>query len=357
MRIAIDLSSLYGRNITGVEIYGIDIYKILRKSKHTIIPIFHVENSIDDNFEAYIIPKCNRIWLENVALSRALRKIKADIIIFPIFPPPVDIYYGCHSKIYQTIHDTVFLRYRETQNFAAKYYYGLKQRLAIKKLNGIITISETVKKQLEEYTSLPIINCGNIIAPEYRNCQRQAFVEAIERWNLEPNTYFISVSTIEPRKNFKYLIKVLKPILEKRKMKLVLVGRKGWGKDDELQQLIEKMGSLLVFPGFVEFKQLVSLYHYAYAFALLSLDEGFGRTPYEAVACGCRRIILSDIDIFHETFGDNACFLPLDDEREATNILGKDNLPLVSEKMEVPFDVLEERINNLFFEKCDEKRT
>ena len=108
------------------------------------------------------------------------------------------------------------------------------------------------------------------------------------------------------------------------------------------------MRDLLVFPGFVEFDQLVSLYHYAYAFALLSLDEGFGRTPYEAVACGCKRIILSDIEIFHETFGNNALFLPLGDETKARDLMEKNNLPLVDENMDVPFDILEERLNNLF---------
>lgn len=348
MRIVIDLTSLYGRKITGVEIYGIDLYNILKKTGHTIIPIFHEVNTIDDNPNAYIIKRCNRLWLENVALSRAVRAIKADIALFPVFPPPVDLYYGCKSKLYQTIHDTVSFRFRDTQNFAARHYYLPKQKLAMKRLDGIITISETVKRQLEDYTALPIYNCGNIIAPEYRDCKDQARIEHIGRLGLKENGYFISVSTIEPRKNFKYLMRIVKPILEKRNMKLVLVGRKGWGKDEELQRLIEEMGNLLVFLGFVEFEQLVSLYRYAYAFALLSQDEGFGRTPFEAVACGCKRIILSDIEIFHETFEGNALFLPLDNVGEARKKLNQDNLPMVKDDMEVPFNVLEQRIINEF---------
>lgn len=342
------MTSLYGRKITGVEVYGIDLYNILKKTGHTIIPIFHCENTLDYNPNAYIISKCSRLWLENVALSGAVRRIKADIALFPIFPPPIDLYYGCKSKIYQTIHDTVCFRFRQTQNFAAKYYYLPKQRYALKRLDGIITISETIKNQLGNYTTLPIINCGNVIAPEYRDCKRKASLEYIEKIGLTENKYFISVSTIEPRKNFKYLINVLKPILEEREMKLVLVGRKGWGKDIELQRLMEEMVDMLVFPGFVEFEQLVSLYRYSYAFALLSLDEGFGRTPFEAVACGCKRIILSDIEIFHETFDGNALFLPLDDELRARKMLEDDYLPQVSETMDVPFDVLEERIINEF---------
>jgi len=351
MRIAIDLTPLYGRKITGVEIYGIDLYKILRKTNHTIIPIFLCKNELDNNLDAYIIKQCNRLWLENVALPRAVRKIGADVTLFPIFSPPLTVYYGTKTKIIPTLHDFAFLKYRETLNMGAKYYLTPKYLWAFKKADAIITISETIKKELEKHTAKPIYNCGNVIAPEYKDCKYKASLQDIEEFGLRENKYFISVSTIEPRKNFKYLMKVVKPILEQRNMKLVLVGRKGWGKDEELQRLIEDMGNMLVFPGFVEFDQLVSLYHYSYAFALLSLDEGFGRTPYEAVACGCKRVILSDIEIFHETFGENALFLPLNNEKQAQKMIEEDNLPIVDERMVVPFDVLEERINSLFLEE------
>lgn len=351
MRIAIDLTPLYGRKITGVEIYGIDLYKILRRTEHTIIPIFLCKNELDDNLDAHIIKPCNRLWLENIALPRTVRKIGADVTLFPIFPPPLTVYYGTKTKIIPTLHDFAFLNYRHTLNFGAKYYLTPKFLWSFRNSDAIITISETIKKELRKHTCKPIYNCGNIIAPEYRNCMSKASLRYIEELGLNEKKYIISVSTIEPRKNFKYLVKVVKPFLEHKGMKLVLVGRKGWGKDEELQRLIEDMGDILVFPGFIEFDQLVSLYHYSYAFALLSLDEGFGRTPYEAVACGCKRVILSDIEIFHETFGENALFLPLDDERQAQRMLEEDNLPTIDESMEVPFDVLEDRINNLFLKE------
>lgn len=348
MKIAIDLTPLYGRKITGVEVYGIDLYNILMKTTNIVIPIFHCENTIDSNPNAYIIKNCNRLWLENVALPKAVRKIEADVTLFPIFPPPLTSYFGTKTKIVPTLHDFAFLKFRQTLNAGAKYYFTPKYLWAFKKANAIITISETIKKELKKHTDKQIYNCGNVIAPEYRDCRNKASLKYVEELGLVENKYFISVSTIEPRKNFKYLMRVLRPILKQKEMKLVLVGRKGWGQDKDLQLLIKAMDGMLVFPGYVTFEQLVSLYRYSYAFSLLSLDEGFGRTPYEAVACGCKRVILSDIEIFHETFGKNALFLPLDDEAKAREMIGVDNLPLVDEKMEVPFDVLEERINDVF---------
>lgn len=347
MKIAIDLTPLYGRKRTGVEMYAIDMYRALLATEHQIVPIFHCKNEVDENPNAYIIPIKNRLWLENVSLSHAVRKIKADMVIFPIFPPPVDIYYGCKSKIYQTIHDTVFLCYRDTQNFAAKYYHLPKERLALRKLDGIITISETVKRQLEKFTDKPVYNLGENIAAEYKDAAQKADAQLLSKWGLEPYSYYISVSTIEPRKNFDYLLEVIIPILKEQDRKLVLVGRKGWGDNELLQQLIEEAGESLLFTDYVSMEELFSLYHYAYAFALLSKDEGFGRTPFEAVACGCKRIILSDIEIFHETFDGNAMFLPLGDTEKAQKMLTSEGLPLVSKDMETPFEVLENRIKTV----------
>lgn len=57
MKIAIDLTPLYKRRRTGVELYAIDLYKALMKIGVDVIPIFHAVNEIDDNQNAYIIPE------------------------------------------------------------------------------------------------------------------------------------------------------------------------------------------------------------------------------------------------------------------------------------------------------------
>ena len=137
------------------------------------------------------------------------------------------------------------------------------------------------------------------------------------------------------------------PVLKATGKKLVLVGRRGWGNDKELEQLINEMGNLLIFTEYVSTNCLVSLYRYAFAFILMSLDEGFGRTPFEAVACGCRRVILSDIPIFRETFRNDSLFLPLNKEDECKKILLKENIPLVSKEFNIPFNVIEERIGKV----------
>lgn len=233
-------------------------------------------------------------------------------------------------------------------NFAAKYYLTPKIIWSLKWVDGVITISETEKGQIAAFVNKPVYNLGENIGIGFKLASEKAQVQLLEQWGLKPNSYYISVSTIEPRKNFKYLLKVIAPILKERNMKLVLVGRKGWGHDEELKSLIGQLRDWLVFTDYVTEDALISLYHYAYAFALLSLDEGFGRTPFEAVACGCRRIILSDIEIFHETFDGDATFLPLNEVKQARKILEESKLKEVREAFEIPFNVLEGRISMLF---------
>ncbi len=347
-KIAIDLTPLFGRKRTGVEMYAIDLYRALLTTKHDIIPIFHVMNELDGNPNAVVIPKSNRLLLENVILSKTIRKINPDVVLFPIFPPPADLKWGFKGKVYPTCHDCAFLKFRDTLNFAAKYYLTPKTLWAMKWVDGIITISETEKRQFAKYTRKPIYNLGENIATGFKGASEKADVRLLKPWGLKEGSYYISVSTIEPRKNFKYLLKVIAPILKERNMKLVLVGRKGWGDDEELKELIEKMKDYLIFTEYVTEETLISLYHYAYVFALLSLDEGFGRTPFEAVACGCKRIILSDIEIFHETFDGNATFLPLGNEEAARKELQKSVDVMVNDDFSIPFDVMEKRIGQLF---------
>lgn len=347
MKVAIDLTPLYNRKHTGVEMYAIDLYKALLTTEHEIIPIFHVENEIDNNQKAYIIPKRYRLWPENISLSYVIRKIKADIVCFPIFAPPIDVYYIKETKIVPTVHDLAFMTCYKAVNPVAKYYLVPKRKLSLKKSDAIITISETERRQISAITDIPVYDCGENISIDYKNCEKKVDISFLANWNLSLNDYYISVSTIEPRKNFKYLLKIMGPVLKATGKKLVLVGRRGWGNDKELEQLINEMGNLLIFTEYVSTNCLVSLYRYAFAFILMSLDEGFGRTPFEAVACGCRRVILSDIPIFRETFRNDSLFLPLNKEDECKKILLKENIPLVSKEFNIPFNVIEERIGKV----------
>ena len=64
---------------------------------------------------------------------------------------------------------------------------------------------------------------------------------------------------------------------------------------------------------------LKSLYKHAYALMLLSKFEGFGIPPLEALLNGTKTIILSDIEVFHEIYGDKANYI-INNEIDLNNL-------------------------------------
>jgi len=322
-KVLIDLTSIYGRKITGLEIYGINLYQaLLFKDYIEVIPIFSIKNTVDGNTKCYIINSTNRVLLEQLYLPNLIRKVQPDIVLYPVFPPGFLTYLikDTKTKIVPTIHDTVMWKYYNTLSRNAKLYLRPSYNYAIDNADSIITISETVKKELSVFTDKKILNFSNCISEKYNKIDNIE-TSIIKILNLETSNYILSVATIEPRKNLIYLIKIYKKLLENGfDKKLVLVGRYGWGDNTELKNILEDLKNNVVFTNFISDDDLITLYKNCHSFYLLSLYEGFGRPPLEALACGSQ-VFVSDIPIFHEVLKTNATYLPLEDVSCATNII------------------------------------
>jgi len=312
-KIYIDLTSLYNRKITGLEIYGIDLYRCLLKKDVNVIPIFRNKNTIDNNKKAIILPYNNRIVVEQLVLPKFISKLDDSIVLYPVFPPGYLTYFlkRGNVKIIPTIHDSVAWNYQDTLSIKAKLYLKPLYNLALKKADTIITISEIVKNELSLMTNKKVVNLSNCISDIFDDVDN-INTDILNKLNLKKDNYIISVSTIEPRKNLIYLLEVYEALLKKGfNYKLVLVGRKGWGNDKKLKSFINKMKEQVIFTDFVSNEDLITLYKNAKAFFLFSKYEGFGRPPLEALACGTS-VVVSDIPVFREILGNNVLYIPLD---------------------------------------------
>jgi glycosyltransferase involved in cell wall biosynthesis len=129
--------------------------------------------------------------------------------------------------------------------------------------------------------------------------------------------YILSVSTIEPRKNYGMLLEAYLQYHRseaERPYSLVLAGRRGWESKEffvRLDQIQQETGSVFVLEGLRD-DQLLTLYEDASFFCLPSLYEGFGITLLEALSFG-KPAIVSDLDCFHEIAGDRVRYLPASD--------------------------------------------
>ncbi len=150
----------------------------------------------------------------------------------------------------------------------------------------LATVSEHSRSDIVERLGWPLERVS--IAPSFVN---PAFFAGVyppavpAAYGLTPG-YLLSVSTVEPRKNLRRLVRAFELLAEERRggLALVLAGPRGWDKgfDRFLAESDAYPGILRL--GFVPLDRLPSLYHHAAAFIYPSLYEGFGLPVLEAMA-------------------------------------------------------------------------
>jgi glycosyltransferase involved in cell wall biosynthesis len=130
---------------------------------------------------------------------------------------------------------------------------------------------------------------------------------ALRKWALD-RPFFLSVGTLEPRKNLLRLVHAF--LLFKQRVEgsheLVLAGPKGWIGEEFMKfiqspQLSDKVRWLDSVPQ----EDLPSLYAASQAFLFPSLQEGFGMPLLEAMACGAP-VLCSRNGSLPEVAGDSA---------------------------------------------------
>jgi len=102
--------------------------------------------------------------------------------------------------------------------------------------------------------------------------------------------YWLSVGTIEPRKNLLRLLEAYRQFRAQteERVLLLVVGQKGWKSEsffDALEQ--HPYREDIILPGFVPDAALSELYSHAIGLVYPSEYEGFGFPVLEAYACGC----------------------------------------------------------------------
>ena len=125
--------------------------------------------------------------------------------------------------------------------------------------------------------------------------------------------YLLSVSTIQPRKNYARLIEAFARLTSNfqfpiSNLQLVICGAKGW-MFDEVYQTVERLDlrERVLFPEFIADDDLPALYAGATLFVYPSLYEGFGLPIAEAMACGVP-VVCSNASSLPEVSGDAALY-------------------------------------------------
>ena len=208
-----------------------------------------------------------------------------------------------------TILDLTFLLMPQAFNRGNRTYLSWAVRLAARKANRIITISDATRRDVIRLLGVPEervrrIYCG----VEGRFTPLRGTIELAEfraRRGL-PDDFILYLGTMEPRKNVGRLVQAYAELRRRGETAapLVLAGGKGWGEEAIFAE-VERSGYAMDirYVGYVPEEEMPLWYNAATFFVYPSEYEGFGLPPLEAMACGTP-VITSDSSSLPEVVGD-----------------------------------------------------
>ena len=247
-----------------------------------------------------------RVLWEQLVLPFSLLWNKIDVLHSPGFVCPIIK----TTKSVVTIHDMTFFSHPKVHTFFKRIYFPLMITLSLWVSNKTISVSNNTTKDISKYVRInkkkvsTIYESFNQLSmPEHTSTDE--FLR--NRYNIH-SKYLLFVGTLEPRKNIKSIIIALSKIKDK-KVKLVIVGGKGWMYDDLFSVLKKlKLEDRVIFTGYVPDEELGSFYRNAEGFIYPSFYEGFGIPILEAMYFGCP-VITSNISSMPEVAGDAAILI------------------------------------------------
>jgi alpha-1,3-rhamnosyl/mannosyltransferase len=161
-------------------------------------------------------------------------------------------------------------------------------------------------------------------SPEFRPIGAEEARAVLARYDLLDQSYILSISTLEPRKNFDRLLAayLALPDAIRQRTPLVIAGGKGWGRVLHRPDAERAVAAgQLRLPGHVPDSDLVTLTARCGVFAYVSLYEGFGLPVIEAMATGAP-VLASATTATGETAGNAALLVdPLDDRAIQAGLL------------------------------------
>ena len=262
---------------------------------------------------------------------------KADILHCPDYL----ILPTLNKNIILTIHDLSFYRFPE---FNFEWFIKKYQSLVLKnaqRAKKIIADSDSTKHDIINFLKIDRQKIDVVYLAADEKFRVMASKEKTEKFKKEinekfkiPKKYIFSVGTIEPRKNFKILIKAFnvfkKSFTESENYCLVIAGKTGWKSEETFEEYRQSpFKEDIIFTGGVNDEELVTLYNQASLFVYPSIFEGFGLPVLEAMSCGLP-VITTDTSSIPEIYPDKDFLLnPFDEVEMAKKI----NLVLTNENL------------------------
>ncbi len=220
------------------------------------------------------------------------------------------------GKLLVTFHDALHWDFPEyLPDWRAKFYLKMVSH-RIAKADAVIVPSKFTAKRLAENIAVPQRKIHIVPQGVDRHFFSKKSIEntrtIFKKYNLVPGEFLLYVGNMKPHKNIERVVRAYSLAREKGlKIKLVLVGKsQGLKKTIDIEKISEYDG--IEYIGEIPFLELPYFYSGARAFLFVSLYEGFGLPPLEAMSCGCP-VLTSDSASLPEVVGESALIVNPED--------------------------------------------
>lgn len=227
-------------------------------------------------------------------LGQELREDAPDVFFGPTFLCPLERSYPAVV----TVHDLIFETHPHHYSLDALGYYGFYARRAAASAEGIVSVSEDTRAQLERLWSIGAerVAVGYAGVDEsFRPLETGESQPVVASTPLPAQPYILYVGgTFPDRKNILTLFRAYAalPAALRERYKLVFVtGSRRPVKIEAVEQTLRSPDLVhaaedVAVLGYVEQDELPGLYRHAALFVYPSLYEGFGLPPLEAMRSG-----------------------------------------------------------------------
>lgn len=218
------------------------------------------------------------------------------------------------------IHDMSYLANPSWFSKGYYLYYRFMTPIMARHAKRLLTVSHFSKGEIASKLSVP----SDKISVVYNAPSETFRCPANDLENADSTEkYFLTVSSLDPRKNLSLVFSAY--LKSEQKYPLYVIG----DKHSVFGEVELPENSQIRFLGRVSDEELRRYYAHCTLFVYSSLYEGFGMPPMEAIACGCDNVVLSDIPVFREVYGEVVRYVKVDGVDELTSIF---NQPLREDK-------------------------
>lgn len=261
--------------------------------------------------------------------------------------PSIDFFIGSHDifhaptihlipptkgKLVCTVHDLVPLIFPNQCSEEYLSFFTRKLNLIRDRADAVIADSESTKNDLvnlmdfkpEQVFVIPLAPSLPLLPPHFSSSAELTFEE-----HRITKPYLLYVGGPEPHKNLSTLIEVFKALKLKSYIphKLVMAGENiAPVIYQDFPVLTVELGKDIVFTGYLSDEQLSDVYANADAFIFLSLYEGFGLAPLDAMQFGVP-VVASRTSSIPEVVGTDAILvdpLNIEEIKQAIKLLLED---------------------------------